>query len=401
MRPVECPLPPSSSLPPLCTLNGLTEDEILFALKSLSTIYCPFSASLAFGLNPATRKSAKVSSTVSTPFVDSGYTSETEDDNEDLEALRADAVERAFAERWVTGFISRAAELPCLSSEDSLQRALDQASYMFESFYTSSTNEDQQEDEDAVFTREFSFKVLNPKPDGKETSIEVRINDGLAGRNSADPDDVGLQSWGASIVLSNMLCNSPARFGLIQDAMGSWPRIIELGAGTGLISLVVGSLLPKIGVTNSMVIATDYHPAVLTNLRSNIATNFPSQDPAPVETCLLDWSAPLLEPPLDASADMLIATDVVYAPEHAVWLCECSTRLLAPEGIFWLVATVRLNGKFEGISDTVEAAFTGGSRPRGKDGRRLTIMDIERIEKRTGIGRGDESGYKLFRIGWA
>ena len=36
----------------------------------------------------------------------------------------------------------------------------------------------------------------------------------------------------------------------------------------------------------------------------------------------------------------------------------------------------------------------------GNDGRVLTILDEEWIEKRPGVGRGDESGYRLFRIGW-
>jgi hypothetical protein len=98
---------------------------------------------------------------------------------------------------------------------------------------------------------------------------------------------------------------------------------------------------------------------------------------------------------------MLIATDVVYAPEHAVWLRDCATLLLGPNGVFWLVATVRQTGRFEGISDTVEAAFAIKDRPRGKDGRLLSILDSEKLEKRGRVGRGDESGYKLFRIGWA
>ncbi len=34
-------------------------------------------------------------------------------------------------------------------------------------------------------------------------------------------------------------------------------------------------------------------------------------------------------------------------------------------------------------------------------GRELTILGEEWLEKRRGVGRGDESGYRLFRIGWA
>ena len=48
----------------------------------------------------------------------------------------------------------------------------------------------------------------------------------------------------------------------------------------------------------------------------------------------------------------------------------------------------------EGVADDDDDA----QRRRGQT---LTILDEEWIEKRPGVGRGDESGYRLFRIGWA
>ncbi|RBQ65370.1 hypothetical protein VDGD_21718 [Verticillium dahliae] len=98
---------------------------------------------------------------------------------------------------------------------------------------------------------------------------------------------------------------------------------------------------------------------------------------------------------------MLIAADVVYAPEHATWLRDCATALLSPSGVFWLFITVRQKGRFNGVSDTVEASFEARDRPTGADGRQLTILHAEDHGKTKGVGRGDESGYKLFRIGWA
>jgi hypothetical protein len=98
---------------------------------------------------------------------------------------------------------------------------------------------------------------------------------------------------------------------------------------------------------------------------------------------------------------MLFATDVVYAPEHARWLRDCATQLLSDNGVFWLLVTIRPNGKFAGIGDTVEAAFTATDRPYGRTGQRLDILQREKLDKRSGVGRGDESHYELFRIGWA
>ncbi|KAL9942621.1 hypothetical protein D7B24_000260 [Verticillium nonalfalfae] len=415
MEPAGCPLVPSGSLPPLRVLDTLTEDQIFASLTNLAALYCPLTASFASTLVHK-HGHAKVSDS---DFVDSGYTSATEDDEgcpgstqQRLAALRADDYERSFTERWLTRFIARATEIPSLSLEETMERAVHQAASILESFHMTPTDDEQG---DQSYTRHFSFALAS----SSEPPVAVHLNDGLSGRDSTDPDDVGLQSWGASIVLSRQLCAEPARFGLTSAALGPCPRIVELGAGTGLISLVLGSLLPRLAVPSAAVIATDYHPAVLANLSANIAANFTSPSSPlssssssfsvsfstprkpQVETAFLDWSRPSLVAPLDKKADMLIAADAVYAPEHATWLRDCATALLSPSGVFWLFTTVRKKGRFNGVSDTVEASFEARDRPTGADGRQLTILHAEDHGKTKGVGRGDESGYKLFRIGWA
>ncbi|KAF2798025.1 hypothetical protein K505DRAFT_322180 [Melanomma pulvis-pyrius CBS 109.77] len=239
-------------------------------------------------------------------------------------------------------------------------------------------------------TRDFSFPTAFASP----TSIDVRLND--APLSGTDHTDVGLQSWGASIILSGLMCASPNRFAL--DKLQPGATIIELGAGTGLVSLTLAALHPHISSTAPAIIATDYHPAVLDNLRSNIAVNFPENAEPPVHTMLLDWSRPTIphEP-----VSMLVAADAVYDPEHAGMLRDCAARLLKQDGIFWLIVTVRVVGKFEGIADTVEAAFVDEQCPRREDFGVLKILQREWLEKQRGIGRGDETGYRLYRIGWA
>ncbi|OLN87611.1 Protein-lysine N-methyltransferase EFM2-like protein 2 [Colletotrichum chlorophyti] len=406
MRSPNRPLPPSSSLPPLRTLDQLTEADIATALQNLSTIYCSLPVSVAFQLTPETQKLSHHEPSL----VDSGYVSETEDDHEDIDgvhhhiaALKIDTFERHFAERWLTGFIARAESLPCFTTEEACQHALDQASCIFESFYTTPEDDDGgvQDEQDQDYAREFTFNLSVPDDTLGSVPIAVRLNDKLAGTNSADPDDVGLQSWGASIVLSRMMCESPGRFGLTQPALGSSPRILELGAGTGLVSLMLGNMLPHLGATDAAIVATDYHPAVLANLQANIAINFPPSESSRIRTTTLDWSAPTMDPPLHVPADIIIATDVIYAPEHAIWLRDCASRFLAANGVFWLLVTVRRNGRFNGVSDSVETAFVGNDGPRDQSGRKLCILHSEELEKTTGVGRGDESGYRLMRIGWA
>ncbi|RFN45507.1 hypothetical protein FIE12Z_10270 [Fusarium flagelliforme] len=374
---------PSSSLPPLFTLTKQTESDIFNALHYLATIYCPLSFPFSIELDDTKHVLAEP--------VDSGYTSGNEDDEpaQTPSSIRADPYEKFFVDRWLTGFLSRAEALDVFESEEGMQRALDQAAYIFESLFATALDED---DQNSPFLREFTF-------DTEKGKVSVSLNDGLAGTNDSDFEDVGLQSWGASIVFSEMLCATPERFGLTKLSPTEHNRIIELGAGTGLVSLVLGKLIPTLAVQDSKIIATDYHPAVLENLQSNISINY--TDPSPIETKCLDWADFTLDAPFDVPASMFFATDVVYAPEHARWLRDCATRLLSEGGVFWLLVTIRPNGKFAGIGDTVEAAFAEVDRPLGKDGKRLDILERQKLDKRSGVGRGDESHYELFRIGWA
>ncbi|KAI0158091.1 hypothetical protein GGR57DRAFT_35229 [Xylariaceae sp. FL1272] len=400
-------LPPSGSLPSLRTLNQLPESCILSALGDLSALYCPLPTSLCFQTSSAPKDPLAT--------VDSGYASGNEDDdlNEAEDAgfeLRDDLHERAFAERWVTGFLGCVEELTCFENEQARDRAVERASCVLSSFY----GQDEAENEQTEITRDYHFK-LNPGFATSNTqehpticeTLTVQLTDGLAGRDSTDHTDVGLQSWGAAFIFSELMCAAPARFNFSEATLGCAPRIVELGAGTGLVGIALGKILPRLGVTQPTIVATDFHPAVLANLQANIDRNFTMRDSPDsakkptVEVAPLDWKTPDLSAPLDKTTDVLVATDVIYDPEHAVWLRDCAAQMLKPNGVFWLMLTVRTTGKFEGIASTARAAFNGRDGLTNAEGRILTILDEERFARPNGIGRGDESEYRLFRIGWA
>jgi predicted nicotinamide N-methyase len=385
-------LPPSSSLIPIRQLITSSEEQIRAALRNLQALYCPLRFPVAI---PQPKTNWKHIPAASTPGpVDSGYVSRDERQYEDdvaayeevTAALRADPFERNFATRWLTSLISRVEEMGF--DEDVTSTIIDDAAFILSSFSDSTKDE-----EEEALTRDFSF----PTTSGR--NIDVTLND--APLSGTDHTDVGLQSWGASIVLSSMMCADPERFYLARYTLKERPNIFELGAGTGLVSLTLAKLIPEIGVQEARIEATDYHPAVLENCKLNINTNFSPEkyQLPPVSTSILDWSQPPAE--LEATADLLIASDVIYAPEHATWLRDCAAHLLKPNGTFWLMVTVRKTGKFEGIPDTVEAAFIPDLCPKDREGRTFKINYKESIEKRRGIGRGDETGYNLYRVGWA
>lgn len=395
-------LVPTAHLPHVRRLRGTPQEDLLSALASLRLVYCPIVPSTAAFQRRTASKSA-----APPPQVDSGYVSgddaggsdDSDDHGEDaLARLRADSFERDFAFRWLTSLILRADELQ-VESDEAREQLVEDASGLLASLTVATESgsvceEGPEEDHDCGITRDFTFEVATQGcRDVSTPLVTVRLFD--AALTASDHASVGLQSWGASIIFSELLCASPAQFGFTKAALGSSPRIVELGAGTGLVSIVLAQLLPTIGVSSPEILATDYHPVVLDNLAANIAAN--GQDE--VQVAQLDWSDPVRRPPLDEPADVLVATDVVYAPEHAVWLRDCAFGLLRREGTFWLVATVRPAGKFEEMGNTVEDAF--GTVDGGCNADGLRILESKMLDKKKGVGRGNEIGYRLFKIGWA
>ena len=365
---------------------------------------------------------------------DSGYASEEDFDNEDVEmsadldftngsydatdndALRADPFERTFAIKWLAGFISRSDVWISSSSdqndEDERYEIMDDITSLLSAF----AGEDLA---DQGLTRRFAFPLANADTNGDQ-EVNVELND--APISNKDHTSVGLQSWASSSILAERMCTTPVEFGL---GCAHEPRILELGAGTGLLSIVAaklrGIIIPN---SNPEVVATDFHPDVLSNLLSNIQTNCPSSTDSLIEVRSLDWQHPLYTFPLDSPFDIIFAADVIYHPDHAKWIKGCVERLLRrphPQllsgtegGVFWLIIALRSTGRHEGLSDTVSEVFPdalalraqGLSRKKGcGDGGavgewELAVLESEQVSKQQGLGRADESGYKLFKIGW-
>ncbi|KAJ9646232.1 uncharacterized protein PV06_02052 [Exophiala oligosperma] len=390
----------ASSLPSLRSPELVTEGQLKTALQNLRLLYRPLPTVLDFKTVGTPKSLIKP---ISTPVVDSGYVSEDSDDDDAVETavemFVMDEFEKQLATRWLTTVMARAEEMTLLS-ENVRDLLIEDAASILVCFNNSVTSSDS--DEEAL-TRDFTFEIPQTMSAGSPKQICIRLNDDpLKGE---DHTDVGLQTWGASIVLSDLLCRSPCRFDLTQASLPSAPRIIELGAGTGLVSLTLAKLLPALGIENFTIVATDYHQTVLSNLRANIASNFKVELPghqADIQTCTLDWGEPHSHAPLDKKAHVIIAADVVYEVHHALALRECAAHLLAPRGIFWLLVSVRGCGRFEGLVQTVEAAFRSAQREelRNEPGRKLQILSIENLAKQRGVGRTDEREYRLFKIGW-
>ena len=404
---------PISSLPPLRQLSFHELDTIQQAVIGLRSLYFPPPPPKLVLL----KRHAVVTRVHDSSSPDSGYASaEGEDDeedeveeedvsqkligHEDIDILRSDPFERDYAVKWLTGFIARSdvwiagapEEEGYGDTSEERNKVVDTAATLLSLFAGDS-------EPDSALIRDFSF----PRSGGG-IPVCVQLNDEAL--LTADHTSVGLQSWASSIIFAERICWEPSSFHF--DSLNRpGVRILELGAGTGLLSIVASKLLPS-----AEVIATDYHPDVLNNLRSNISTNFSGQDQSSIFVHALDWSHPPTDEPfLEGSFDMVLAADVIYHPDHGQWIKSCVRRYLrrsqdceSYRPVFWLMIPLRSTGRHEGIGATVEQVFpslgsTLDSSPNSEKGE-LVILRKEEIARRDGVGRADEGSYVLFQIGW-
>jgi hypothetical protein len=205
-------------------------------------------------------------------------------------------------------------------------------------------------------------------------------------------------------------------------------RVLELGAGTGLVSLTVAKILETTRTCGSRrraeIVASDFYPPALENLRLNIQRNFaftkrdhdhdsdsaaPSRHDLSISAHFLNWEeeataaadpARALESPFDVPFDEVFGADIVYELEHAAWINACLRRFLGLTGRFHLVIPLREG--FARESATIERVF-----PHFEDmhrvmeaGPTLCITQREDITCEGPDGKG-EVEYVHYTIQWA
>ncbi|KAI6098457.1 hypothetical protein F5141DRAFT_1253308 [Pisolithus sp. B1] len=389
---------------------------------------------------------------------DSGYASVEEDsksiverDDSDaeegdevfLELLRADNLERGFAIKWLTGFLKRAHSWMIAQSmgcpmgnegsdggleegggiEGDIFSELNEEASALLSCITSYGEEEDDSRNEIALTRQFCF-LFNKHSQTAYTPLLGEY--GQQNDDSRDADTTANQEFvvvelnDAPLDASSSPDESahPSREPPHSAAM----RVLELGAGTGLLSIVAAKLYRQLRCP-AHVKATDYHLMVLENLIQNIRSNFNSDrrlssvtngmeglEEVNVEVEKLDWSSPP-EVEEEEKYDIVLAADVIYDPRHAHWICDCVMKTLKKpmpriggrSGVFWLAMPLRSTGRHEGMERTVEDAFPAvdGLEEERKGEHRLVIVSKEELGRQEGIGRADECGYTLFEIRWA
>ena len=381
---------------------------------------------------------------------------------EELTLLRADEFERSYAMRWLTGLIARSAEWVELGAEDeddepsesneygNRERVVEKASALLAACSGTSAS--------GALTRSFAFHPRlsgqrNGRPRDSPVTAQIQVHLKDDSLPSQDHTAVGLQTWGSAPILAQLISDRPSAYGLdlakrfngneeiTASQTSATFRVLELGAGTGLLSLFTWRLLEHqlkvlpsqpggIPLPQCSVLATDYHPSVLSNLNFNLGLNAPStpnnnsQLSASIDAQLLDWNSCT---PLDEADrfDVVYGADIIYEQEHAqlvkgvveMVLKRPSSRTPTVEssqrgagylagGIFWLISPLRPTHEVETRSiETVFGEVIDKKRwPENvytaEEDWQLGLLELRSLSRRKGIGRADEVSYRVLKIGW-
>ncbi|XP_006456346.1 hypothetical protein AGABI2DRAFT_139132, partial [Agaricus bisporus var. bisporus H97] len=156
------------------------------------------------------------------------------------------------------------------------------------------------------------------------------------------------------------------------------------------------------------IVATDYYPRVLDNLLNNIRSNFPKGGPSSDVSIVahpLDWSTfasegkrdGLLNEPFDLF-DLVLGADIVYEPEHALWIRSCLLHLLRRPSatelpLSHLIVTKRSTHSFE--ANVIEKVFAMDCDPLVP-----CLKVVERDILTYGEDTREEVEYVYYKIGW-
>ncbi|KAJ3739505.1 hypothetical protein DFH05DRAFT_1453628 [Lentinula detonsa] len=361
--------PPTSYLPSIKSLSSFKENHRLHdCIVYLRQIYVP-------NVRGSRRRKPKQQNPSNNILYSTPHSSP-------ITTIRKDPFERAYALRWLSA-LTRLEPPPTDSSE--LADIQNAAAALL-----------------AICAGTASAGPVQRRCEFAGGRVRIELNDVPLSTDASNGDyfgSVGAQTWGGAFVLAEEIAdnsiiffpNDTAQVDVIPEAQEPF-RVLELGAGTGLVSLVAGkvAMLNYSGGRKVDIIATDYYPSVLDNLKANIEANFPSSISSSlnITSQFLDWSSFSsfdITPSASASAslppnnlgtfDLILGADIIYEPLHASWIrrvventlrkSSSSTEKNRPDrdnggsgqGLFNFHLVIPLRPSFVAESSTIEKEF--------------------------------------------
>lgn len=167
-------------------------------------------------------------------------------------------------------------------------------------------------------------------------------------------DKVGNITWGASHELAKQIVNNNAKKWLSKTEI----PILELGAGTGLVTIVLGLLKYR-------VVSTDL-PEIIDNLKKNVELNqlecIKLQDTESIvnnsliHLTSLDWRSPyefLSRTSCLGGYPIVILSDPVYSSQHPFWVRDTVKAVLSRDPASKLVFMIGRRDRFQDVRDNL------------------------------------------------
>lgn len=169
-------------------------------------------------------------------------------------------------------------------------------------------------------------------------------------------DKIGNITWGASLELGKQIVSSDTTTWLPKDPSKFSVPILELGAGTGLVTIVLAEL-------GYSVVSTDL-PEIIDNLEKNIklnqleCTRSSPEEKFTIESSVhvtsLDWRSP--DEFLDRTSSLdgyetVLLSDPVYSPAHPFWVRDAVFAVLSKSKSARVVFMVGQRDRFQDVRD--------------------------------------------------
>jgi len=334
-----------------------------------------------------------------------------------LDPLRADPTERRFALDWLAK--ATMSQLAWAGPEG--VRAADHAARILAQCSSALEAGELVREFHFPMAKEGRFAVAMSVRDAPLPPSDSNSRQGAAEAAAA----VGVQTYASSVIMCDLLVADPSAF---HAALGSTEakipvpfRVVELGAGTGIVGMVAAKLLALPGCVPgdapAEVAITDYHADVMHNLVYNMDTYLelpPGRVTARAE--VLDWRVPhrvrdpaFTDAPADAvppphTESLVLAADVIYDPRHALWLVSAIRHMLRqpdtdPDARAHVLVPKRNGYRLVGLYKTLDYAVHDASKEPW-NGYALVCSAQRTMPRRPGLGRQDEMEYVWTELRW-
>ncbi|KIW70380.1 hypothetical protein PV04_02654 [Phialophora macrospora] len=150
-------------------------------------------------------------------------------------------------------------------------------------------------------------------------------------------DNLGLKTWTSSLLLSRRLRE------MRRLIPGTFDRVLELGAGTGLVGISAACLW------KTHVLLTDL-PEIVPNLQQNLEQNkeLVREHYGSVESRALDWADDTDTPSSEqVKFDVILAADPIYSPEHPNMLVTTVRRWIRWEADARFIVELPLRDRYD------------------------------------------------------